>query len=239
MEEMSVKDIIFSFRHMYLENLDRLNKKLKKHISIDSRLIDDVTMYVDNGKYRESSIKAKFKFKNRSFGRFICNFNETIGKYHYLRYPAQIKNVAEDKYAATKGISIKDQKIAREIECVLKDDFYSKINGYYGNGQYSVQFSAYDITISCNKFIICYNCVGDVIYVYASEPITMKDILGTKIDSSIFDDFHKSNTKVIDRIVDTESLDKDPSNPGDYKIKQQENTITLIRLKKNKLSKYI
>ena len=67
----------------------------------------------------------------------------------------------------------------------------------------------------------------------------MKDILSTKIDSSIFDDFHKSNTKVIDRIVDTESLDNDPSNPGDYKIKQQENTITLIRLKKNKLSKYI
>ena len=112
-------------------------------------------MYVDNGKYREKSIKAKFKFKNRSFGRFICNFSESLGKYHYLRYPAQIKKVAEDKYAATKGISIKDQKIAREIECVLKDDFYSKINGYYGNGKYSVQFSAYDITISCNKFIIC------------------------------------------------------------------------------------
>ncbi len=44
---VQVKDIIFSFRHMYLENLEKLNKKLKKHISIDSPLIDDVTMYMD------------------------------------------------------------------------------------------------------------------------------------------------------------------------------------------------
>lgn len=239
MEDIRVKDIIFSYRHMYLENLDKLNKKLKKHISIDSRLIDDITMYVDNGKYRENSIKAKFKFEKRSFGRIICRFNESIGKYHYLRYPAEIKKVGYDKYVATKGISIKDQKIAREIECVLKDDFYSKINGYFSNGQVSVHFSAYDITISCNKFIICYNCVGDIIYVYTSDPITMKDILNTKIDSSIFDEYHKENTNEVDRIVDSESLDKDPYNPGDYKIKQKEKTITLIRLKKNKLSRYI
>ncbi|MBR4830437.1 MAG: hypothetical protein IKZ96_01550 [Bacilli bacterium] len=239
MEEISIKDIIFSFRHMYLENLEKLNKKLKKHISIDSRLIDDITMYFDNSKYNESSIKAKFRFKHRSFGRLICNISESLGKYSYLRYPAQIKRVAEDKYAATKGISVKDQKIAREIECLLKDEFYKLIKGSFYNKDYRINFTSYDITISSPRFIICYNCVGDVIYVYTPENITMKEILNTKIDTSIFDEYHKSNTKVIDRIVDTESLDDDPYNPGDYTIKQQENTITLIRLKKDSLSRYI
>ena len=75
-------------------------------ISIDSPLIDDVTMYTDYSKYRPRSIKAKFRFKKRSFGRVICNLSEALGKESYLRYPSEIKKDEYGNYVSTKGINI-------------------------------------------------------------------------------------------------------------------------------------
>ena len=236
---VQVKDIIFSFRHMYLENLQKLNKKLKKHISIDSPLIDDVTMYMDYSKYRPRSIKAKFRFKKRSFGRVICNLSEALGKESYLRYPSEIKKDEYGNYVSTKGIKIKSQKIAREIECILKEEFYNKINGYFNNGKISISFTGYDITISCSDFIICYDCVGDIIYVYTSMPYPLEDILNTKIDLDMMDDYHKKNVSKEERIIDTDSYETNKDYPGDYAIQTKEGAIVLKRLKKGKLNKYI
>jgi hypothetical protein len=237
MDEISVKDIIFSYRHIYLENLKKLNKRLKKHLSIEGNLINDITVYLDNGS--ENNLRAKFDFKNGSFGSFVLNFSETFDMDSYLRYPCDIKKDSNGYYSSSKGVIVKDQKISKELECALKEEFYKNINAYYNNGLCSVSFSSYEITISCSDFIICYNCVGDVIYVFTSTPFNIKDILNTPVDISEFSDYHKSNIKKYTKIVDSTSYDNDANNPGDYTIKEQEKAVTLKRLKKNRLYKYI
>lgn len=239
MQEIRVKDIIFSYRHIYLENIKKLNKRLKKHVRIDTSLINDITIYVCSSPYKDKEIKAKFKFKTGSLGSLIYNCSEALGTDNYLRYPSEIKRQSNGDYCSTRGITIKSQKISKDIESILKEDFYKNIDASFEDNSSRITFSCFEITISCPKFIICYNCVGDVIYVFASNPISMTDILNTSIDISHFDEYHKNLIKPLDKIVDSTSHDPDSLNPGDYVISEKDRAITLSRLKKNKLSKYI
>ena len=117
---VQVKDIIFSFRYLYLERLKNLNNRLKKHIRIDSPLINDITIYFCSSPYKDTEIKAKFKFKPGSLGSLICSYSEALNKDNYLRYPSDIKKQSNGEYSSTKGISIKNQKISKEIRSILK-----------------------------------------------------------------------------------------------------------------------
>ena len=239
MSEMYVKDVIFSFRHLYLENLEKINKKLKRYINYDSPLIDDITIYIDNGKYKDTSIRAKFKFKKKSFGRTLCNISEFLGKDYYLRYPAVISKDEKGEYSASKGLSIKKQKIAREIECLLKEEFNKQISGSFSCNGTNVTFTGHDITISSPDFIVCYDCVGDIIYVYSRNHMTLWEIMNTLFDISELDKYHKSHIKKEEKIVDAESCETNPYNPGDYTITEKEKAFTLKRIKNSKLSRYI
>ena len=236
---VQVKDIIFSFRHVYLDNIKDLNKRLKKHVRIESPLINDITIYFCSSPYKDTEIKAKFKFKPGSLGSFICNYSEVFEKDNYLRYPSEIKRQSNGDYGSTKGISIKNQKISKEIRSILSEEFYKNIDARFGDNSFRTIFSTYEVTMCCTDFIICYNCVGDVIYVYAHGPITMSDILNTPVDITAFDNYHKEKIKTLDKMVDSKSHDPYEFNPGDYTITERDKVITLSRLKKNRLSRYI
>ena len=239
MSDIKVKDIIFSFRHMYIENLKKVNKRLKKHVSIDSKLINDITVYISGNQLKGDTVSVKYKFKNGSLGQLAYDLNDSLNTSSYLTKDAVIK---KDEYGAfisdNKGVHVKDEKFSKELEYILKEEFYSKINALYNNGKFGVTFSGFDITISCTDFIVCYNCIGDVIYVFTSEPASMADIMNTTVDIE-FDDYHKSNIKSISKIVDRNTGDRNKSYPGEYKIKEKEKAITLSRLKKDELHRLI
>ena len=241
MDEIMIKDIIFSFRHMYLDNLKKLNKRLKKHLSINSSLINDVTLYCRSDNYCNDKINVKYNLKEGSLGALVRDVSDALYIDSFLKNPPDIIKDSSGKYTLTsnKGISIKDSKIDREMECILKEDFYKNIASSYSNKDMRVSFNGYEITISTKDFIITYNCVGDLIYTYSSNPMDINDILNTSVEVDINDEFHSKiihkAVKALEPVVceDNEEL------PGDYFIKEHENKYTLKKIKNGKLYRYV
>lgn len=233
MADFKIKDIIFSYRHVYIENLRRLNKKLSRHVSIDSKLINDITLYISNAEYKGGQIHVKYLFKKGSIGEALYDSNIDT----FLKDNVVI-SMKQDRYESnSKGISIKDDKISKEIYYLLKEGFYANICGIYSNKDIRVSFTGVDITFSTKDFMVCYNCVGDIIYVYSPDPISIKDILNTSVDLE-FDEYHNLYINNVTKILDT-SHDIEGSIPGEYSIKEKDRAITLSRLKKNQLHKLI
>jgi type I site-specific restriction-modification system R (restriction) subunit len=76
---------------MYLENLKKFNKRLKKHLSITSSLVDDYTLYARLYKFGDSNIKVKYKFDKDSIGSLAYKFSEAFSTCSFLRETAEIK----------------------------------------------------------------------------------------------------------------------------------------------------
>lgn len=240
MENIRIKDVIFSFRHLYLDNLKKINKRLKKHISIDSHLVDDVTLYLKTDKYSDDKIDVKYRFKKGTIGSFVLNTCEKLYINTNLNEIAEISKDSLGKYTAKSSyISLKDEKIDREVECILKEEFYQFIASSYRNGKIAVTFSGYDITFSSGEFIVCYNAVGDVIYAYSYKPMDINQILDTVVDSSIDDDYHSSLIQKSKKSVESVEPEIDEVYPGNYSIKETENSYVLKKIRKNQLSRLI
>lgn len=241
MDEIRVKDVIFSFRHIYLDNLRKLNKRLKKHISINSHLINDVVLYCKSDEYSKGKINVKYKMNNGSLGSIILDVSEALLLDSFLRNEPEITKDEDGRYVIddNRGISIKDSKIDREMECVFKEDFYKNITSSFNSSDMNVSFNGYEITISTKEFIVCYNCVGDLIYSYSHKPMGMNDILNTIITVDINDEFHGKIVKKQKKTVDNITRDSVEEFPGDYFIKEHENRYTLKKIKNGKLSRYI
>ena len=139
----------------------------------------------------------------------------------------------------TKYISLKDQKISKEIECINKEDFYKNINMVYLNNDISVSFSEYEISFSKNGNILCYNAVGDLIYTYSNDETKIDQFLNNPVDISNFSSYHKSFIKKADKIFRFDNNEKDEYSMGDYFVNEDEKRILLKKINGNKLSKYV
>ena len=240
METIKIKDVIFSFRHMYLENLKKLNKRLKRHISIDSSLINDITLYLRSDKYCNDKINVKYNIKEGSLGSLVLDISEALYIDSFLKNAPDIVKDSDGKYTVnSKGISLKDSKIDREMECILKEDFYKNITTTFANKDMNVSFNGYEITFSTSEYIICYNCVGDLIYTYSSKPMDINDILNRSVDVEFNDDFHSSLTKKVSKAVEPVIREYEEEYPGDYFIKENNNKYVLKKIKKGKLYRYV
>ena len=78
MSEIRVKDIIFSFRHLYLENQKKVNKRLRKHITIKNHLISDISLYLKADSYSDGDINVKYRFNKGSLGSLVIYLINTI-----------------------------------------------------------------------------------------------------------------------------------------------------------------
>ena len=239
MEELRIKDVIFSFRHLYLDNNKKLNKRLGKHISNKSPLINDTLLYVTSDASHKQRVNIKYKFRKGSLGDIILRANELINRNTELEMPSSIKcNDNGEYYIDSKyNIKLKDQRIVRDMECMFKEEFYEKIAYRISDSNMSITFSETEITFLTGQFIVWYNCLGDVILSYSGKPMSMDDILNTWVPVELFDEYHKSIVKKERKSVDIgeELIDT----PGDYTIKERDGEYSLKLIKKNKINRYI
>lgn len=240
MEEFKVKDIIFSFRHLYLDNNKKINKRLKKHISIKSPLIDDIKLYVTSDSTRNRRVQIKNMFKKGSIGSLLSKMNEVLDRNTDLEMPSSIKcNEDGEYYIDSKyNIKLKDQRIAKDMECMFKEEFYEKMPLNITIPGMVITFSETDITFRTNDYIVWYSSLGDVILSYSEKDICMEDILNTSVSVEDFDDYHREILKKEKKSVDPEEAEFN-SNPGDFTIKERENCYTLKYIKKSKVNRYI
>lgn len=239
MEEIRVKDVIFSYRHIYLDNLRRFNKRINKHITINSSLIKNVTTSLQSYYPDESSINIKYNYVSKTISDLMISFYEKFSINSKYRDYAQIRKNSYGEYISnTNLVTVKDQKIAKEIECIRKEDFYKNIKGIFNCSNICITFTESEITFSCSEFIICYSSVGDLVYTYSPNPLDIEKILNTKIDLDLFDDYHKKAIKRENKFCGFDEKESDGF-PGDYFIKENDSRILLKKIKKGKLPRYV
>lgn len=239
MSEIRVKDIIFSFRHLYLENQKKVNKRLRKHITIKNHLISDISLYLKADSYSDGDINVKYRFNKGSLGSLLSNISNKYYLNNGLTEDPILKK-KDGKYETdSKCIGIKDDRLDREVECLLKEDFFSSISSTFVNGNASISFTGYDITFSSDKFVICYNAVGDLIYSYSYHAMDINEILDTVIDTEIDSEYHNCFIERIRKTVEPVTPELNENFPGNYFIKETNSEYTLKKVKKNQLPRYI
>ena len=240
MEEIRIKDVIFSFRHLYLENNKKLNKRLKKHISIKSPLIDDIKLYVTSDPSKERRVHIKYTFNKGSIGSLLLKVNEVLDRNTDLEMPSSIKSNAEGEYYIDSkyNIRLKDQRIVKDMECMFKEEFYERIPSRVSSPDIDIVFSETEISFRTNDFIIWYSSLGDVILSHSQKKMSIDDMLDTPVSIDAFSDYHRDIVKKEKKSIDTDEGDIS-GDPGDFTIKERENCYTLKLIKKSKINRYI
>ena len=240
MVEIRIKDVIFSFRHLYLENNRKLNKRLGKHISNKSIFIDDIALYVTSNPSHKKTVNIKYTFKKGTPGDIYLRLNELINRNTELDNPASIKcNDNGEYYIDSKyNIRLKDQRIAKDMECMFKEEFYQNIQSRVSNEKMDITFSETEITYSTNDFIIWYNCLGDVILSYSGKPFSLEDALNTSVPIELLSDYHKGIIKSEKKPISSEKKEY-LDTPGDYSIKERDSDYSLRLISKKKINRYI
>ena len=236
MEEIRIRDIIFNFRYMYLENVRRTSKKLRKHVSIDSPLIHDITLYLKGDK-----IGVRYDFKKGSVGDLLYRLNSSFNTNSYLMDAPEIKLNEEGIYSIDPRykLSLKNNKLSKEIECTRKEEFYQNIKGLFFSGNMSINFTEFDISFQMDGITVIYNAVGDVIYTYSRKEYNIESVLETPVDIDSFDDYHKGPLTTIKKYVESDQDKYIDTETGDFSISENDRGYTLKKMKKGKIARYI